>query len=283
MRYVYAMHAEHFQSTLEDNSVKLLLIDPPFFEITKEKWDNQWKDEKEFVNWLTDIVEQFYTALTLDGSILMFGGMGRHGCHPLFEVVKRLEKTYFFRNWITWKKRRAYGKSHDYLYCREEIIWLSRSDERTSITFNIPLLDEKRGYAGYNSKYPAKSEFKRVSNVWNDIDPSELDLIVEDCPELMRPERAAQKPQKLLTRLIETHSDPGDLVVDCFSGYGSTGIAALAIGRRFQGCEALTEDANSANDRCVGMAKASAGEIYNKPQTKKQAQKSSMVEVLDDE
>jgi hypothetical protein len=35
--------------------------------------------------------------------------------------------------------------------------------------FNVPLLDKKRGYTGYNKKYPAKSEFFMRSNVWTDV------------------------------------------------------------------------------------------------------------------
>jgi site-specific DNA-methyltransferase (adenine-specific) len=139
---------------------------------------------------------------------------------------------------VTWQKKRAYGKSHDYLYCREEILWFSKSQERTEVTFNIPYLDEKRGYAGFSEKYPAKSEFKRVSNVWNDI------------TELFKTEREAQKPLPLLERIINTHSNKNDLVIDFFSGWGTTGVAAIKLGRQFKGCEKDIEDAEKANARC---------------------------------
>lgn len=145
---------------------------------------------------------------------------------------------YYYRNWITWKKRRAYGKRYDYLFCREEIIWYSVGSEISGVTFNIPLLPQKRGYDGFNKKYPAKSEYKRVSNVWDDI------------PELQRPTRACEKPKPLMERLIGTHTDPNDLVVDLFSGTGATGITALSLGRRFLGCEAIEKDAASANEAC---------------------------------
>jgi DNA modification methylase len=44
-----------------------------------------------------------------------------------------------------------------------------------------------------------------------------------------------QKPVPLLRWLIETYSNPGDLVVDPYAGSGSTGVAAEACGRRFMG------------------------------------------------
>ena len=41
-----------------------------------------------------------------------------------------------------------------------------------------------------------------------------------------------EKPEPLLAHMIRTSSRPGDLVLDPFSGSGSTGIAAKALGRR---------------------------------------------------
>jgi site-specific DNA-methyltransferase (adenine-specific) len=46
-----------------------------------------------------------------------------------------------------------------------------------------------------------------------------------------------EKPVALLRGYIANSSNPGDLVVDPFAGSGSTGVAAIEIGRRFVGCE----------------------------------------------
>lgn len=249
--HVHHRLAESLPSILQDESVDLLLTDPPYYGIVEEAWDNQWSTPQEFAVWLARTLLSFNKKLHPNASMLVFQSIGMHGIHPVFDMVRMLETNgWHFRNWITWKKRRAYGKSHDYLYVREEILWFSKNPERTSVTFNIPLLDEKRGYAGFNKSYSAKSEYKRVGNVMTDFDP-----VIEDCPELMRPERACQKPSKLMERLLATHSNPGDLVVDPFSGYGSTGIAAVKMGRRFIGCESIQEDALAANSRVEEAAK----------------------------
>lgn len=238
--FIQATDAVSLFKSLDNNSVDLVLTDPPFYGIVDEAWDNQWNSPNEFADWLVSTLNLALPKLTRTGSLVFFGGLGKHKEHPLFRVITKLEDAgWYFRNFVTWKKRRAYGKSHDYLYCREEIVWFSRSSERTGVTFNIPLLEEKRGYDGFNKNYPAKSEFKRVSNVFTDIG------------ELMRPERKCQKPLPLMSRLVATHSSPGQLVVDCFSGWGSTGVAALHLGRRFVGSEKIADDAAAANKRCM--------------------------------
>lgn len=236
--FIFPQSAKEFLSELPDASVNLFCIDPPYYKIVKEKWDSQWKTPEEYSAWLGELLALASTKLKSNGSLIMFAGLGKHGEHPIFDVVKEVEKSLVFRNWITWKKKRAYGKSHDYLYTREEILWFSKSPERTEVVFNIPYLDEKRGYAGFSEKYPAKSEYKRVSNVWDDI------------TELFKTEREAQKPLPLLERIINTHSNKFDTVVDFFSGWGTTGVAALALQREFKGCEMNPEDAAKANQRC---------------------------------
>ena len=56
-----------------------------------------------------------------------------------------------------------------------------------------------------------------------------------------------------MERIIATHSNPGDLVVDTFCGWGTTGVAALKLGRRFLGCERIPGDAKLANERCLAV------------------------------
>ena len=46
-----------------------------------------------------------------------------------------------------------------------------------------------------------------------------------------------QKPLQLLDRIVRAGSTPDDLVLDPFNGSGTTGVAALAAGRRYVGID----------------------------------------------
>ena len=48
---------------------------------------------------------------------------------------------------------------------------------------------------------------------------------------------AFQKPLELMEYLVNTYTDPGDLVMDNCMGSGTTAVAALNTGRRFIGFE----------------------------------------------
>ena len=46
-----------------------------------------------------------------------------------------------------------------------------------------------------------------------------------------------QKPDSLMEALVRDFTDPGDLICDPFAGSGTTGVAAIRLGRRFIGWE----------------------------------------------
>jgi adenine-specific DNA-methyltransferase len=61
-----------------------------------------------------------------------------------------------------------------------------------------------------------------------------------------------EKPQKLLRHIIEASSRPGDVVLDCFLGSGSTGIACRELGRKFIGIELDPEYFSKASEAING-------------------------------
>lgn len=57
---------------LPDNSVDLILTDPPYFYVKDEQWDRQWKTPQEFIAWLDRIAEQWQRILKPNGSLYCF-------------------------------------------------------------------------------------------------------------------------------------------------------------------------------------------------------------------
>jgi DNA modification methylase len=62
--------------------------------------------------------------------------------------------------------------------------------------------------------------------------------VVFECPGRMpNREHPSQKPVDLLAHYISNSTKVGDIVLDPFSGVGSTGVAAVKLGRKFIGIE----------------------------------------------
>lgn len=190
----------------------LIICDPPYGNITKQSWDIA-----DYFRWMT-LCSDFAKP---DATICMWGGIGRPGDRPFLAFISQVENNFpgwTLRNLITWGKKRAYGVSNNYLFTREECAILIRGEP----TFNIPLLKTRRGYAGYNKKYPAKSEFFRRTNVWTDV------------TELLRNKiHPTQKPDELYEILVSTHSLPQDDVLDLAAGSMTTARVALQFQRNF--------------------------------------------------
>lgn len=53
------------------------------------------------------------------------------------------------------------------------------------------------------------------------------------------------KPERLLERIIHIGSNPGDIVLDCFAGSGTTAAVAQKMGRRWVTCELLESTFNT--------------------------------------
>lgn len=91
-------------------------------------------------------------------------------------------------------------------------------------------------------------------HTWNFISQKEMHNFIET-PICMSPERLkspkhpTQKPVSILKKIITIASNEDDIVFDPFMGVGSTGIAALALNRRFIGFEIEPQYFNASVER----------------------------------
>lgn len=74
--------------------------------------------------------------------------------------------------------------------------------------------------------------YDTTNKVENIIRPNKFGKIIPSADQ-----HPTEKPVGLAKHFIQLHTKPGDLVIDPFMGSGTTGVAALQLGRRFIGCE----------------------------------------------
>lgn len=58
--------------TIETGIVDCVLIDPPYFGIVKDDWDNQWKTRDDFIDWLEKVTLELKRILKSNGSLYIF-------------------------------------------------------------------------------------------------------------------------------------------------------------------------------------------------------------------
>lgn len=109
-------------------------------------------------------------------------------------------------------------------------------------------------------------------HTWNFISQAQMHNFIES-PICMRPERLsnpkhpAQKPVSILKKMLEIASNKDDIVFDPFMGVGSSGVAALELGRRFIGVEINPEYFQAAKQRIQKiMDNFIDSNIVNKPE-----------------
>jgi len=216
-----------------NNFADMIFADPPYFlsnggitchagrmvSVNKGKWDvSQGIEENHKFNlaWL----KECQRALTPNGTIWVSGT-----AHVIFSVGFAMQQLGFkILNDIIWFKPNASPN----LSCRyfthstETVIWAAKN-QKSKHTFNYVLMKEL-------------SNGKQMRNLW-EISPSQP-------KEKVHGKHPTQKPLALLDRIIQASTNEEELVLDPFNGSGSTGIAALRLGRKYIGIELSKEYLN---------------------------------------
>ena len=113
-------------------------------------------------------------------------------------------------------------------------------------------------------RYLDESKGEIVDNLWADIPP--VNSQAED-----RTGYRTQKPVALLERILNASSDPGDLVLDCFCGSGTTAVAAEKLGRRWITCDLGRFAVHTARKRLLRMPNVRPFAVQNLGKYERQA------------
>ncbi|EGK8008149.1 hypothetical protein IO405_000531 [Campylobacter lari] len=218
------------QTQIKDNSIDLIIADPPYFEICGDFDFGVFKTQKDYLDWCKIWLLECKRILKDNGTLILWGGVG---LKPLtfarLAIMIEDGNIFCIKNWITQRNSRGVGAKTNYMSAREDFLFLTKN--KNNYTFHIPYLDEKstRKDLGANNK-PRKNKFKRVSNVWTDIAEASQSSI-ERCT------HPTVKAQKLCDRIIQTHSNENELIFIPFSGAGSEVISAVKNNRKSIACE----------------------------------------------
>jgi len=89
-------------ATLPAQSVDCILVDPPYFEVARSDWDNQWESVEEYANWIDSLAVEWRRLIKPNGSLFIFGDD-----KVIAYVQVKLDKRFLLLNNIVWHKTNA--------------------------------------------------------------------------------------------------------------------------------------------------------------------------------
>ena len=212
-----------------DHRPRLIFADPPY-NIGVDYGDGASADRlprDKYRAWLREWIAACARLLTHDGSLWV---VMPHE-HQAHAFVSMESAGLHWRNTITWYE--TFGVN-----CRQKFGRTSRlihhfTKHPTQFTFHptAVMVESARQRNGDKRANPAG---KVMDDVWDiaRVAGSHAERI-DGFP--------TQLPLELLRTIVSVASDPGDLVLDPFSGSATTGVAAVEAGRRFIGIERNAE------------------------------------------
>lgn len=213
---------------LPTDSVDIVFADPPFN--LKKKY-NSHKDSlalQDYLTWCESWITECVRITKPTGSIFL------HNIPKwLTYYATTLNRLADFRHWISWDAPTApMGKS---LQPNHYGILFYAKDAKQNKFYELRYPHKRCRKCGYLHKdYGGKKNLLHpfgslVSDVWTDIHRIKHNKY--------RDEHPCQLPIHLLERVILMSTDENDIVLDPFSGTGTTAIAAKRLGRNFVGFE----------------------------------------------
>jgi site-specific DNA-methyltransferase (adenine-specific) len=221
--------------TIQDNSIDLVFIDPPYnigkdFNGYKDKWE---KDE-DYLTWCYEWIDLCIKKMTSAGSLYI---MTSTQFMPYFDIFIRekleiLSRIVWFYDSSGVQAKKYYGSMY------EPILFCVKDKDKYTFNSQDILVEAKTGsqrkLIDYRKNPPQVYNSSKVpGNVW------EFARVRYRMDEYE--EHPTQKPIALLERIIKASSNDGDSVLDPFSGTFTTSFVAKKLNRKSIGIE-LQED-----------------------------------------
>ena len=224
---------------IPENSVHLMVTSPPYS--ASKDYDENLSLE-EYLKLLKDVFIEVYRVLVPGGrACINIANLGRKPYLPLHSYIisDMLDIGYLMRGEIIWYKgvpgsSCAWGS------------WKSASN---------PVLRDTHEYIMVFSKEtPKRPKNDRINTITKDEFLENTQSMWSFQPESAKKVgHPAPFPIELPYRLIQLYTFEDDIVLDPFSGSGTTAIAAVKSNRKFICCDTKKEYVNLSNDRVKEM------------------------------
>ena len=174
----------------------------------------------DYIRFLRDRIEQTERVLTSDGSFFLH--LDYREIHYAKVMCDEVFGRESFINEIIWsydyggRSKSRWSAKHDNIlwYAKDPKNFTYRYDDIDRIPYMAPgLVGAEKAAKG---KTPTDSWWHTI------VSPNGKE----------KTGYPTQKPLGIINRIIRVHSNPGDVILDYFAGSGTTGIAALAEGRK---------------------------------------------------
>lgn len=212
-------------------SIDLIFADPPY-NIGKnfEGFLDKWASEKDYLEWCYLWLSLCLDKLKPSGSLYL---MASTQCMPYLDVFLRDRVSILSR--IVWHYDSSGVQAKNYYGSVYEPILFCVKDKK-QYTFNNGEIQveartgAQRKLIDYRKKTPAPYNYQKVpGNVWTFPRVRYRMGEYEEHP--------SQKPEVLLERIIKASTNPGDTVLDPFSGTFTTSAVGQKLGRNTIGIE----------------------------------------------
>lgn len=150
-----------------------------------------------------------------------------------------LEEHLTIRSRITWQREKGRGAKNNWKNGLEDI-WFATVSSGEDYTFHVDdVMQRRQVIAPYRENGAPKDWTEGPDGRFRDTCPSNFwdDISIPYWSMAENTAHPAQKPEKLMAKLILASSSPGDLVLDPFLGSGTTAVTAAKLGRHFIGIE----------------------------------------------
>lgn len=228
--------------TLDSETVDLIFADPPY-NINKTDWD-KFESQEKYIEWSMQWIKEASRILKKTGTLYICG---------FSEILADLKhpSMKFFKScrWLVWYYKNKANLGNDWGRSHESILHFRKSKSRV---FNVD--DVRIPYGNHTLKYPAhpQAETSQYGNggkrkdVWTPhpqgAKPKDVIEVPTTCNGMGETTaHPTQKPEELVRKFILASSNENDLVLDPFSGSGTTIVAAEQLNRKWLGCEINAE------------------------------------------